>query len=84
MPDPMSPDPEVVALENALPIALADADDAGSEADDWTGSEYVMRMALSAVAALHAAGYRVVAERESPTGAVDPHHRRTHRGGTPA
>lgn len=35
------------ALEAALPTALAEADDAGSTPDDWTGSEYVMRIADS-------------------------------------
>jgi hypothetical protein len=44
--DAATPRPGLVeALETLLPDALAEADDAGSDADDWRGSEYVMRLA---------------------------------------
>jgi hypothetical protein len=34
-------------LQEILPDALAEADDAGSDRDDWTGSEYVDRLATA-------------------------------------
>ena len=65
MPDAMSPDPEVVALAEALRVGLPP-----KRVEDYRPEEFYADYATAVIGKLHAAGYRVVAaenEGREPT-----------------